>query len=105
METAQIKEEFKQILSEVMKDGVSPDEAHSTARIILQEAGKDRRTAMMNQSKQNGNGTANGNGAAPASDKQKEFMRKLKISFSDNVTKGEAIKLIDAELAKPKDGK
>ena len=40
METRQIKEEFKQILADVMQDGVSPDEAHNSARIILQESGR-----------------------------------------------------------------
>lgn len=104
METAQIKTEFDQIIADEMKtNGLSTEQAVDVAKTIMQEAGKFKRTEMMNHSKQNG--TANGNGTAPASDKQKDFMRKLKISFSDNVTKGEAIKLIDAELTKPKDGK
>lgn len=104
METAQIKTEFDQLIADEIKThGLSIEQAVDVAKTIMQEAGKFKRTEMLSQTKQNG--TANGNGAAPASDKQKEFMRKLKISFSDNITKGEAIKLIDAELAKPKDAK
>ena len=106
METQQIKEEFKQILADVMKDGVSPDEAHSSARIILQESGKDRRTALMNQSRQNGssyigNGFGgNGKGAQPATWKQKKTLQNMGIRYDGNISKSEASRLLDEAFAK-----
>ena len=104
METQQIKEEFKQILADVMKDGVSPDEAHSSARIILQESGKDRRTALMNQSRQNGNSYIgngfNGNGVQPATWKQKKTLQNMGIRYDGNVSKSEASRLLDEAFAK-----
>lgn len=105
METTQIREEFKQILADVMKDGVSPDEAHSSARIILQEAGKDRRTALMNQSRQNGNGYQNGNGSNGngiqlATWKQKKTLQNMGIRYDGNISKTQASRLLDEAFAK-----
>mgnify|MGYP001581281866 FL=1 len=105
METQQIKEEFKQILADVMKDGVSPDEAHSSARIILQESGKDRRTILMNQSRQNGNGYhngngSNGNGVQLATWKQKKTLQNMGIRYDANISKSEASRLLDEAFAK-----
>ena len=100
METQQIKEEFKQILADVMKDGVSPDEAHSSARIILQESGKDRRTILMNQSRQNGN-AVNGNGNdASATPRQLNALKKFGVSHEAGISKAEASKLLDPFMKK-----
>ena len=103
METAQIKTEFDQIIADEMKtNGLSTEQAVDVAKTIMQEAGKFKRTEMMNHAKQNG--TANGNGTASASDKQKDLLKKFNVSFADNITKGEASKLIEEAIAK-KNGK
>ena len=105
METTQIKEEFKQILADVMKDGVSPDEAHNSARVILQEAGKDRRTAMMNQpraSDATNGSSSHGNGEAPATDKQLAALKSFRATFKEGITKAEASELLDPLMAKVK---
>ena len=108
METLQIKEEFESILADVMKiNGLPIEQATDVAKAILTESGKDRRTAMMNQSRQNGNGISNangsngnGNGNQPATEKQKEALKKWRVSFSDGISKDEASKLLDEAIAK-----
>ena len=64
-----------------------------TAVALLQEVSKDRRSAEIREERgveQN----------QPATDKQKNFMKKLGIKFPDTVTKQEASTLIDEELGK-----
>ena len=107
METAQIKSEFEQILADVVKvQGLPIDSAVDVAKVILQESGKDRRTLLLNQFPKTGNGSggASDNGNTPATDSQKDFMRKLKISFGEEISKAEASKLIDEAIQK-KNGK
>lgn len=105
METAQIKTEFDQIIADEMKtNGLSMEQAVDVAKTIMQEAGKFKRTEMMNHAKQHGNGTANGNGNASATDKQKELLKKFNVSFADSLTRSEASKLIEEAIAK-KNGK
>jgi hypothetical protein len=105
METAKIKEQFESILADVMKiNGLPIEQATDVAKVILIESGKDRRTAMI-QSKQNGgnpvtgNGS-NGNGNQQATDKQKEALKKWRVSFADNLTKDEASRLLDEAIEK-----
>lgn len=74
-----------------------------TAQVILEELGRYRRGEYAEASRKYGKTVRNGN--APATENQKDYMKKLKISFSDDINKGDAAKLIDAELTKPKDGK
>ena len=105
METTQIREEFKQIFAGVMNDGVPSEQATEIAKAILQESGKDRRTAMMSQSRQNensyqnGNGF-NGNGVQPATWKQKKTLQNMGIRYDGNISKSEASRLLDEAFAK-----
>lgn len=72
-----------------------------SAKVILEELGRYRRGESARESRQNGHTVINSD--APATDKQKEYMRNLKITFKDDINKGEAAKLIDAVTKK--DGK
>jgi len=90
----QIKSDFEQTLSEVARiNGVSVDSAVQVATVILQEYGKYSRCPEIEAD--NGNG-----GDAPATDSQRNAMRNLKISFSDNISKAEASKLIESAVSK-----
>jgi len=103
METSQIREEFKQLLAGVVNDGVPIEQATEIARVILQESGKDRRTAMMNQSRQNGNavnGNGYGNGDKPATYKQKKALQSFGVRYADNISKAGASQLLDEAIAK-----
>jgi hypothetical protein len=64
-----------------------------TAVALLQEVSKDRRSAEIREER----GIEQ---SQPATDKQKNFMKKLGIKFPDSVTKQEASTLIDEELGK-----
>ena len=64
-----------------------------TAGILLQEISKDIRMEQIKQEREAKNGE-------PATDKQKQFMKKLGVKFPDKVTKAEASVMIDEELAK-----
>jgi hypothetical protein len=64
-----------------------------TAGMLLQEISKDLRMDQIKQERELKNGE-------PATDKQRQFMKKLCIKFSDKVTKAEASAMIDEELAK-----
>jgi len=105
METTQIREEFKQIFAGVVGDGVPSEQATEIAKVILQESGKDRRTAMMSQSRQNGNGYHNGNGSTGngvqlATWKQKKTLQNMGIRYDNNISKAEASRLLDEAFAK-----
>ena len=68
-------------------------EDERTAVSLLQEISKDRRTAEIREERgieQN----------EPATEKQKNFMKKLNIKFPATVTKQEASVLIDEELGR-----
>ena len=112
METAQIREEFKEILAGVVNDGVPAEQATEIAKAILQESGKDRRTAMMNQSRQNGNfgngyhngNGSNGNGFQPATWKQKKTLQNMGIRYDGNISKAEASRLLDEAFAQRRNG-
>ena len=107
METSQIRDEFKEIFAGVVKDndGVPTEIAADIAKAILTESGKDRRTAMMNQSRQNGNavnGNGNGyrNGDQPATWKQKKTLQNLGVRYEAGITKSQASQLLDEAFAK-----
>ena len=106
METTQIKEQFEQILAEVVKtNGLSIEQATDIAKVILQESGKDRRTAMMNQPRASDapNGSSShGNGDAPATEKQLAALKSFRVTFKEGITKAEASELLDPLMAKVK---
>ena len=68
-------------------------EDERTAVSLLQEISKDRRSGEIRTER-----AAQSN--EPATEKQKQFMKKLNIQFPATVTKHEASALIDEELAK-----
>jgi len=64
-----------------------------TALTLLQEVSKDRRMEEMREEREAKNGE-------PATTKQMNYMKKLAINIPQGITKKEASKLIDGELAK-----
>ena len=64
-----------------------------TAVSLLQEVSKDRRSAEIREERETKNNGASDN--EPATEKQKQFMKKLGIKFPATVTKQEASTLID----------
>ena len=81
--------EYMKLLEEIKQK----TEDERTAVSLLQEISKDRRTAEIREER-----TVEHN--ETASEKQKNFMKNLKIKFPDTVTKQEASTLIDEELGK-----
>lgn len=69
-----------------------------TAVALLQEVSKDRRSAEIREERETKGGDAQE--VVPATEKQKQFMKKLGIRFPATVTKQEASMLLDEELAK-----
>ncbi|MBN2130030.1 MAG: hypothetical protein JW741_11065, partial [Sedimentisphaerales bacterium] len=75
-------------------DGISEKvNSDAVAIAILQEISKDRRSGEIRTERAT-------QGTGPATEKQKQFMKKLNIRFPATVTKHEASALIDEELAK-----
>ena len=70
-----------------------------TAVSLLQELSRDRRSAEIREERESRNSEDN-NSSIPATDKQKQFMKKLGIKFPEAVTKQEASLMIDEELGK-----
>ena len=68
-----------------------------TALSLLQEVSKDRRMEEIRQEKEAKN-------SEPATEKQKNFMKKLGIKVPKSVTKQEASVLIDEELGRNGNG-
>ena len=66
-------------------------ESDSAAVAILQEMGKDRRSAQIREEKTTVN-------HEPATEKQKRFMKRLGMNIPAGVTKKEASALLDEEL-------
>jgi len=73
-------------------------DSDAVAIAILQELSKDRRSGEIRGERAAKNAEANAN--EPATEKQKQFMKKLNIAFPANVTKHEASTLLDEELGK-----
>jgi len=71
-----------------------------TAISLLQELSRDRRSAEIREERESRNSDDNNNSSIPATDKQKQFMKKLGIKFPEAVTKQEASLMIDEELGK-----
>jgi hypothetical protein len=91
----QIKSDFEQILSEVVKiNGISVESAVQVATVILQEAGKYNRCPEINEN--NGNGS----GFQPATDNQKQAMKNLKLVYTENISKSDASKQIEQAVAR-----
>lgn len=90
----QIKSDFEQILSEVVRiNGISVESAVQVSTVILQESGKYNRCPGIK--------TENGDDeVVPATDSQKKAMRNLRISFPDTIGKAEASQLIESAVTK-----
>jgi hypothetical protein len=69
-----------------------------TAVALLQEVSKDRRAAEMRQERETNNNDSQD--SQPATEKQKQFMKKLGIVFPATVTKQKASMLLDEELGR-----
>ena len=109
MDTKQLKQDFEQILSDVMKiNGLPIEQATDVAKAILQESGKYKRTEMMNQARQNGSYAVSGNGSSgngnqPATEKQLAALKSFRVSFNEEgITKAEASKLLEPHMARVK---
>lgn len=99
--TQEVRNEFEQILSEVKNiNGVMPESAVQIATAILHESGKFQRTQMLQGSNQN-----NRNNNQPATDKQKDYMKQLRVNFDDNITKAQASDEIEKAKAEKKKGR
>lgn len=66
-----------------------------TAMSLLQEVCKDRRSAEIREERETKSSDNSNNDSIPATEKQKQFMKKLGIKFPATVTKQEASTLID----------
>jgi hypothetical protein len=69
-----------------------------TAVALLQEVSKDRRSAEIREERESRKGETRDNdeaGSQPATEKQKQFMKKLGIKVPAGVTKQEASLMID----------
>lgn len=106
MKTIQeIKQDFEQIFAEVSRiNGITTDSATEVAKVILQESGKNSRTQAM-QSNNDSNARRAYNSNAPATEKQKYMLKKLKVDFQENISKSEASRLLDNALGKKSDEK
>lgn len=100
----EIKSDFEQILSEVIKiNGIPIESATQVAQVILQESGKFQRTEMMNNARLKSNGNANNNnGGQPATFKQKNALDNFGIKYSEDITKAEASALLEKAIAEAK---
>ena len=84
-------EEYLKLLEQIKQR--TTDER--TAVSLLQEVSKDRRSAEIREERETKNGDATE--SQPATEKQKQFMKKLGIKFPATVTKQEASLMIDEE--------
>lgn len=87
-------EEYLQLLEQIKQK--TTDER--TAVSLLQEVSKDRRSAEIREERETKNSDTND--SETATEKQKQFMKKLGIKFPATVTKQEASMLIDEERGK-----
>jgi len=84
-------EEYLKLLEQIKQK--TTDER--TAVSLLQEVSKDRRSAEIREERETKSG--NDTESQPATEKQKQFMKKLGIKFPATVTKQEASLMIDEE--------
>lgn len=96
METDQINQEFQGILSQVSQiNGVPVESAVRVATVILQEAGKYRRTRVLRGMRMGNDRSEYGNSnGEPATDKQKAALKNFGVEFRNGITKQEASELI-----------
>jgi hypothetical protein len=87
-------EEYLKLLEQIKQK--TGDER--TAVSLLQEVSKDRRSAEIREERETKNSDTNS--SEPATEKQKQFMKKLGIKFPATVTKQEASMLLDEELGR-----
>ena len=87
-------EEYLQLLEQIKQK--TTDER--TAVSLLQEVSKDRRSAEIREERETKNNDTKD--SQPATEKQKQFMKKLGIKFPATVTKQGASMLIDEERGK-----
>lgn len=94
MKTIQeIKSNFEQILSDVIKiQGLPVESATQVAAVILQESGKFERTEILNNNR-NGNNNSNGNDK-PITEKQTKFLQDLGVNELPKTSR-EASRLIE----------
>ena len=96
----EIKSNFEQILSDVIKiQGLPVESATQVAAVILQESGKFERTEMLNNNRNGNRVNSNGNDK-PATEKQKKFLQDLGIAVTPNMTSREASRLIESSNGK-----
>ncbi|MBN1794248.1 MAG: hypothetical protein JW844_04730 [Candidatus Omnitrophica bacterium] len=89
----QIKSDFEQILSEVLRiNGISVESAVQVSTVILQESGKYNRCPEIK--------TENEDEFVFATESQKKAMRNLRISFPEEIGKTEASQLIESAVTK-----
>ena len=96
-----VSEMLEQILNEVKKiSGISIDSAVLAATGILAELGKYSR---MQEIRSNGNDSnavvSNGNGDQPATEKQKNALKKFGLKYRADITKKEASELLDKVIS------
>lgn len=95
-ETIQSKiEEYLRLLGEI-KARTGDDR---TALSILQEVNKDLRMAQIRAERDNGHSNGNGD-EAPATSRQKTYLKKLGVAIPASLTKKQASGLIDEALEK-----
>lgn len=90
--------------AKVFQDALAIVKDEQAAAFIVEQIGKDSRMAAMQARLDTGASASNGNGhgyairdpEAPATDSQRWKLKQLGVSFSKDVTKGEASALIDA---------
>jgi fructosamine-3-kinase len=99
MNIQEIKEQFEQVLNEVIKiNGLTIESATQVAQVIITEAGKDRRAELLREARLNNNRN-NSNGNQPATFKQKKALRNFGIKYRNDITKSQASELIDEAIA------
>jgi len=87
-------EEYLKLLEQIKQR--TTDER--TAVSLLQEVSKDRRSAEIREEREAR--SSDTNNSEPATEKQKQYMKKLGIKFPATVTKQEASMLLDEDLGK-----
>ena len=104
MDTTQLKQEFEQILADVVKiNGLPLEQATQVATVLLVERNKFQRTEMLSQARQsNGYYNSQSNGNEPASEKQLKALKSFGVSFNEGITKADASKLLEPHMARMK---
>lgn len=98
MEAAKLQERAKEYLKafDSIKEWTCDERS---AMAILQEVTKDIRMAQIREERANGVSFDN-NGEAPATERQRNFLKKLGVNAPKKLTKKEASALIDEELGR-----